>query len=137
MRTTVLHGIFINTCYSGRSSCPVPLLSFGLLDGPQVPLCRPHLKEAAAGFGAQPLRDGTHESSANRRHLNSNGFSEVRFFTQMPRAIAGCYARPGMLTPAMAGIPCKRIDDLPATCRLITNPDMVRYSLPILVFESF
>jgi hypothetical protein len=41
----------MNTCYSGRSSCPERLFSFGLLDGPQVRLRRPHLREAAAGFG--------------------------------------------------------------------------------------
>ena len=36
----------MNTCYSGRSSRPVGLFSFGLLDGPQVRLRRPHLWEA-------------------------------------------------------------------------------------------
>ncbi|MEP6887627.1 MAG: hypothetical protein ABI945_04810 [Nitrospirales bacterium] len=28
-------GLFMNTYYSGRSSCPAGLFSFGLLDGPQ------------------------------------------------------------------------------------------------------
>jgi hypothetical protein len=41
----------MNTYYSGRSSRPAGLFSFGLLDGPQVRLCRPHLREAPAGFG--------------------------------------------------------------------------------------
>jgi hypothetical protein len=41
----------MNTCYSGRSSCPARLFSFGLLDGPQVRLCRPHLREATPDFG--------------------------------------------------------------------------------------
>ena len=36
----------MNTYYSGRSSCPAALFSFGLLDGPQVRLRRPHLREA-------------------------------------------------------------------------------------------
>jgi hypothetical protein len=44
-------GLFMNTHYSGRSSRPARLFSFGLLDGPQVRLCRPHLREAAAGYG--------------------------------------------------------------------------------------
>jgi hypothetical protein len=46
----------MNTCYSGRSSRPARLFSFGLLDGPQVRLCRPHLREASAGLRSQPLR---------------------------------------------------------------------------------
>jgi hypothetical protein len=41
----------MNGYYSGRSSCPAWLFSFGLLDGPQVRLRRPHLREAPAGFG--------------------------------------------------------------------------------------
>jgi hypothetical protein len=41
----------MNTYCSGRSSRPARLFSFGLLDGPQVRLRRPHLREAAAGFG--------------------------------------------------------------------------------------
>jgi hypothetical protein len=41
----------MNTYYSGRSSRPAELFSFGLLDGPQVRLRRPHLREAPADFG--------------------------------------------------------------------------------------
>ena len=41
----------MNTYYSGRSSRPAGLFSFGLLDGPQVRLRHPHLREAPASFG--------------------------------------------------------------------------------------
>ncbi len=41
----------MNDYYSGRSSRPATLFSFGFLDGPQVRLHRPHLREAPAGFG--------------------------------------------------------------------------------------
>jgi hypothetical protein len=41
----------MNTYYSGRSSHPAGLFSFGLLDGPQVRLRRPHLRQVPAGFG--------------------------------------------------------------------------------------
>jgi hypothetical protein len=41
----------MNTYYSDRSSRPAGLFSFGLLDGPQVRLRRPQLREAQAGFG--------------------------------------------------------------------------------------
>jgi hypothetical protein len=41
----------MNAYYSGRSSCPARLFSFGLLDGLQVRLRRPYLREAAAGVG--------------------------------------------------------------------------------------
>ena len=34
----------MDTYYSGRSSCPLELFSFSLLDGPQVRLRRPHLR---------------------------------------------------------------------------------------------
>jgi hypothetical protein len=51
-------GLFMNTYYSGRSSRPAGLFSFGLLDGPQVRLRRPHLREAPAALRSQPLRDG-------------------------------------------------------------------------------
>jgi hypothetical protein len=54
----------MNTCYSGRSSRPVGLFSFGLLDGPQVRLRRPHLCEKPTGKGASWLR---RERSAERR----------------------------------------------------------------------
>jgi hypothetical protein len=51
--------------------------------------------------------------------------------------IAGYYAGFGVPAPQWLGYLCKRIDDWPATRRLITNPDMVRYSVPILAFEAF
>jgi hypothetical protein len=41
----------MNTCYSSRSHRLARLFSFGLLDGPQVRLCRPHMREATPGFG--------------------------------------------------------------------------------------
>ncbi len=48
-------GLFMNT-YSGvRSSRPAGLFSFGFLDGPQVRLRRPRLREAPAGFGFERL----------------------------------------------------------------------------------
>jgi len=48
-------GLFMNTCYVVRSSRPAGLFSFGLLDGLQVRLCRPYLREAPAGFGLERL----------------------------------------------------------------------------------
>src|SRR5688500_19315760 len=41
----------MNTYYSDRSSRPARLFPFGLLDGPQIRLRGPHLREAMAGFG--------------------------------------------------------------------------------------
>ena len=45
----------MNACYVVRSSRPAGLFSFGLLDGPQVRLRRPYLREAPAGFGLERL----------------------------------------------------------------------------------
>ena len=45
----------MNTCCIVRSSRLAGLSSFGLLDGLQVRLCRPHLREAQAGFGLERL----------------------------------------------------------------------------------
>ncbi len=45
----------MNTCCVVRSSRSARLFSFGLLDGLQVRLCRPHLREASAGFGLERL----------------------------------------------------------------------------------
>ncbi len=45
----------MNTYCGDRSSRSAELFSFGLLDGPQVRLCRPHLREAPAGFGLSRL----------------------------------------------------------------------------------
>jgi hypothetical protein len=45
----------MNTCYVVRSSCPAGLFSFGLLDGLQVRLRRPYLREAQADFGLERL----------------------------------------------------------------------------------
>ena len=45
----------MSTCYVVRSSCPAGLFSFGLLDGLQVRLRRPYLRETQAGFGFERL----------------------------------------------------------------------------------
>ena len=45
----------MNTCYVVRSSRPARLFSFGLLDGLEVRLRRPHFREASAGFGLERL----------------------------------------------------------------------------------
>ena len=45
----------MNTYYVARSSRPPGLFSFGLLDGLQVRLRRPHLREAPVGFGLERL----------------------------------------------------------------------------------
>ncbi len=45
----------MNTCYVARSSRPARLFSFGLLDGLEVRLRRPHFREASAGFGLERL----------------------------------------------------------------------------------
>jgi hypothetical protein len=45
----------MNTCCVVRSSRPAGLFSFGLLDGLQVRLRRPYLREAPAGFGIERL----------------------------------------------------------------------------------
>jgi len=45
----------MNACYVVRSSRPAGLVSFGLLDGLHVRLCRPYLREAPAGFGLERL----------------------------------------------------------------------------------
>ena len=41
----------MNACYVARPSHPAGLFSFGLLEGLQVRLRRPYLREAPAGFG--------------------------------------------------------------------------------------
>ncbi len=41
----------MNAYYGSRCSRPAGLFSFGLLDGPQVRLRRPNLRDAPAGFG--------------------------------------------------------------------------------------
>jgi hypothetical protein len=45
----------MNVCYVVRSSRPAGLFSCGLLDGPQVRLPRPYLREAPADFGLERL----------------------------------------------------------------------------------
>ena len=45
----------MNTCYVVRFSRPAELFSIGLLDGLQVRLRQPHLREAPAGFGLERL----------------------------------------------------------------------------------
>jgi hypothetical protein len=45
----------MNTCYVVRSSRPAGFFSFGLLDGLQVRLRRPYLRETPAGLGLERL----------------------------------------------------------------------------------
>ena len=45
----------MNACSVVRFSRPAGLFSFGLLDGLQVRLRRPRLREAPAGFGLERL----------------------------------------------------------------------------------
>jgi hypothetical protein len=45
----------MNTYYVVRSSCSAGLFLFGLLDGLQVRLRRPYLREAPASFGLERL----------------------------------------------------------------------------------
>ena len=45
----------MNTYCVVRSSRPAELFSFGLLDGLQVRLRRPYVREAPAGFGLKRL----------------------------------------------------------------------------------
>ena len=45
----------MNTYCVVRSSRPAGLFSFGLLDGLQVRLRRPYVREASAGFGLERL----------------------------------------------------------------------------------
>ena len=45
----------MNIYYIVRSSRPVGLFSFGLLDGLRVRLRRPYLRKATAGFGLERL----------------------------------------------------------------------------------
>ena len=45
----------MNTYSGSRSSRPAVLFSFGFLDGLQVRLRQPHLREAPAGFGLNCL----------------------------------------------------------------------------------
>ena len=45
----------MDTCSVVRSSCPAKLFSFGLLDGLQVRLRRPYVREASAGFRLERL----------------------------------------------------------------------------------
>ena len=62
----------MNTCYIVRSSRPTGLFSFGLLDGLQVRLRRPHLREAPAGFGLERL------ATALRNHPGQPGAEKDR-----------------------------------------------------------
>jgi hypothetical protein len=45
----------MNTCYVVRSSRPAGFFSFGLLDGLQVRLHRPYVRETPASFGLERL----------------------------------------------------------------------------------
>ncbi len=63
----------MNTCSGIRSSRPARRFSFGLLDGLQVRLRRPHLREAPAGFRLERLAEafvnnpGSASDQAGRR----------------------------------------------------------------------
>jgi len=63
----------MNTCYVVRSSCPAGLFSLGLLNGLQVRLRRPHLREAPAGVGLERLATA---------FMNSPGQQNQRVVTQ-------------------------------------------------------
>jgi hypothetical protein len=52
---SVQPGLFMNTCSGVRSSRPARLFSFGLLDGLQVRLRRPHVLAASADFRLERL----------------------------------------------------------------------------------
>jgi hypothetical protein len=45
----------MNTCCVVRSTCPAGLFSFGLVDGLQVRLRRPYVRETPAGFSLERL----------------------------------------------------------------------------------
>ena len=57
----------MNTCSVVRSSRPAGLFSFGLLDGLQVRLRRPHLRAAPAGFGLERLATASMKNPAGKR----------------------------------------------------------------------
>ena len=68
----------MNTYYVVRSSCPAGLFSFGLLNGLQVRLRRPHLREAPAGVGLERLATA---------FINSPGQLNQRVTTQSWRGL--------------------------------------------------
>jgi len=70
----------MNTCYVVRSSCPAGLFSLGLLNGLQVRLRRPHLREAPAGVGLERLATA---------FMNSPGQQNQRVVTQSVAGIIG------------------------------------------------
>ena len=59
----------MNTCYVVRSSRPARFFLFGLLDGLQVRLRRPYLREALARFGLERLATA---------FMNNPGYSSAR-----------------------------------------------------------
>jgi hypothetical protein len=77
----------MNTCYSGRSHSLARLFSFDLLDGPQVRLRRPHLREATTRFDlsrfATIFMNNPGSFIDRRKHTKDtmdNGYGEVRSF---------------------------------------------------------
>jgi hypothetical protein len=72
----------MNTCCVVRFSRPAGLFSFGLLDGLQVRLRRPRLREAPAGFGLERLattfmnNPGYAGSLRNRQAASRDGRAE-------------------------------------------------------------
>jgi hypothetical protein len=59
----------MNTCSVVRFSRPAGLFSFGLLDGLQVRLRRPYVREAPAGFGLERLATAFMNNPGYGSHL--------------------------------------------------------------------
>jgi len=59
----------MNTCRIVRSSRPVGLFSFGLLDGPSRTPRRPYLREAPDGFGLEHLATALMNSPGSRGRI--------------------------------------------------------------------
>ena len=81
----------MNTYCVVRSSRPAELFSFGLLDGLQVRLCRPYLREAPADFsfgcltttfmnspGRQDGQNSRQHRSRIAEHLNASDLCSLR-----------------------------------------------------------
>ena len=90
----------MNTCCVVRSSRPAGLFSFGLLDGLQVRLRQPHVREAPASFGLERLATAfmnnpgeEHSSTASPEYLagrtkQSRQYTEfVQMFQQNARSV--------------------------------------------------
>ena len=73
----------MNTCYVVRSSRPVGLFSFGLLDGLHVRLRRPYLREAPAGFGLKRLATVFMNNPGYQRAETAGGTPESHWSTRL------------------------------------------------------